>query len=168
MNLNRPPDAAPGDSRRKHAAGVIFRTPHIRVQGATTQPRPTRQLFANFPRKLVARLLERASKVRKGVDLCENPLAAINITAINIHCTMEDASADREIRRLFYRSDKMCEQAPHSLLAVAVAASSAVIAALLRRSIARSIAWALQQCRSLLLQMDRWMHLSGKGAGNWS
>ena len=27
--LNRPPDAAPGDSRRKHAAGVIFRTPHI-------------------------------------------------------------------------------------------------------------------------------------------
>ena len=27
-NLNRPPDAAPGDSRHKHAAGVIFRTPH--------------------------------------------------------------------------------------------------------------------------------------------
>ena len=28
MNLNRPPDAAPGDSRHKHAAGVTFRTPH--------------------------------------------------------------------------------------------------------------------------------------------
>ena len=28
MYLNRPQDAAPGDSRRKHAAGVIFRTPH--------------------------------------------------------------------------------------------------------------------------------------------
>ena len=27
-DLWRPPDAAPGDSRRKHAAGVIFRTPH--------------------------------------------------------------------------------------------------------------------------------------------
>ena len=24
MNLNRPPDAAPGDSRHKHAAGVTF------------------------------------------------------------------------------------------------------------------------------------------------
>ena len=33
--LNRPPDAAPGDSRRKHAAGVIFRTPHSAL--ASTQ-----------------------------------------------------------------------------------------------------------------------------------
>ena len=45
MNLNRPPDAAPGDSRHKHAAGVTFRTPHTYDDKAAWHCRTLRHPF---------------------------------------------------------------------------------------------------------------------------
>ena len=54
---------------------------HTRVQGATTQPRPTRQLFANFPTSQCTRLAE-----------CEHELTKLE-ARLRSHAVMEKRHA---------------------------------------------------------------------------